>query len=108
MRKHLSSSAEMEERAEIFTCANPTNYQISVNAAALELCQDDASLLLNRGKLFEEAQKKVNASGYEYVKKSSRSTVYGTCKQPGKWKRKHVSTEIRAARVKEIRCHIIS
>ena len=68
----------MEERAKIFTCVNPTNYQIEVNAAALELCQDDASLLLNRGKLFEEARKKVNASGHQYVKKLSRSTVYGT------------------------------
>ena len=92
----------MKERAKIFTCVNPTNYQIEVNAAALELCQDDASLLLNRGKLFEEARKKVNASGYHYVKKLSRSTVYGTGTKSGKPKRKYVSTEIRAARVKEV------
>ncbi len=52
--------------------------------------------------------KKVNASGYQYIKKSSTSTVYGTGKQPGKSKRKYVSTEIRAGRVKEIKDAISS
>lgn len=44
----------------------------------------------------------MDASGYQYVKKSSRSTVYGSGRHPGKPKRKYVSIEIRAARVKEI------
>ncbi|CAB4040898.1 nuclear localization sequence-binding -like, partial [Paramuricea clavata] len=93
---------KLQERAKIFSCTNLTNYQQNVNAAALELCKDDASLLLNKGKLFEEARLKVDASGYQYAKMASRSTVYGTGKQPGKPKRKYVGAEIRAARVKEL------
>ena len=92
----------MQEKAKNFTCSNPTKYQQSVNAAAPKLCQNDGSLLLHRGKLFEEARKNVNDSGYEYAIKSSRSTVYGTGKESGKPKRKYISTEIRASRVKEI------
>ena len=49
----------MKEKAKIFTCENPTNYQKSINAAALELCKGNGSFLMNKGKLFEEAEERL-------------------------------------------------
>ena len=93
----------MKEKAKIFTCENPTNHQKSINDAALELCKSDGSFLMNKGKLFKEARKKVNDSGYKYVKKKSRSNVYGTGRTASKKpKRKYTGAEIRAERMKEI------
>ena len=95
--------ADIEERSKIFTCSNPTRYQKHVNAAALELCVNDASLLLQSGKLFEEARRKVDSSGYDYVKKTSRSTMYGSSSnQHSKPKRKYIGAEIRASRIMEL------
>ena len=56
---------------------------------------------MNKGKLFEEARKKVNDSGYQYVKKKSKSNVYGTGSTASKKpKRKYIGAEIRAERNK--------
>ena len=101
--------ADIEERSKIFTCSNPTRYQKHVNAAALELCVGDASLLLRRGKLFDEARRKVDSSGYDYVKKTSRSTRYGSSSnQHSKPKRKYIGAEIRASRILELNDSISS
>ena len=93
---------EIKERSKIYKIDDPTRYQQKVNDAAFQLCSSDVSLILNRGKLFEEARKKVDSSGYEYVKKSSRSTVYGTAQKPTKQKRKYISAEIRASRILQL------
>lgn len=93
---------DLQKKSQIFQCTNPTRYQQSVNNAAFELCKADPCLILNRGKLFEEARRKVDSSGYDYVKKQSRSNVYGTASQPDKPKRKYIGAEIRASRIKEL------
>ena len=49
------------------------NYQQAINRAALVLCQEDDSLLLNRDKLFKNSQNKVKEDGYEFVKGKSRA-----------------------------------
>ncbi len=52
--------------------------------------------------MFEEARKKVDSAGYNYVKKISRSNVYGTASQPRESKRKYIAAEIRESRIKEL------
>jgi len=54
------------------------NYELQVNAASLSLCKDNISLLSDRKKLFELAKQKVDADGYNYKKKRSRSKAFGT------------------------------
>ena len=79
-----------------------------MNDAAFELCKVDPSLILKKGKLFEEARKKVDSAGYDYVKKVSRSIVYGSASKPSKPKRKYIGSEIRATRIKELKEQITS
>lgn len=70
------SDKQVEEKSKIFTGAKGkplSNYQQAVNKAALELCQQDHSLLLDRGKLFELSRKKVKDDGYEFAKGKSRA-----------------------------------
>jgi hypothetical protein len=96
------STDDLRKKSEIYHCTNPTRYQQSINDAAFELCKGDPVLVLSKGKLFEEARKKVDSAGYGYVKKVSRSNVYGTESQPRKSKRKYIAAEIRASRFKEL------
>lgn len=102
------NSDELRKSSKIFNCTDPTRYQQSVNDAAFELCKVDPSLILKKGKLFEEARKKVDSAGYDYVKKVSRSTVYGSASKPLKPKRKYIGSEIRATRIKELSEQITS
>ena len=98
---------ELRKSSKIFNCTNPTRYQQSVNDAAFELCKVDPSLILKKGKLFEEARKKVDSAGYDYVK-VSRSIVYGSASKPSKPKRKYIGSEICATRIKELKEQISS
>ena len=97
---------ELRKSSKIFNCTNP--YQQSVNDAAFELCKVDPSLILKKGKLFEEARKKVDSAGYDFVKKVSRSIVYGSASKPSNPKRKYIGSEIRATRIKELKEQISS
>ena len=66
---------ELEEKSRIYTGTNKglTHYQQAINTASLELSKQDPSLLLNRGKLFEDSRKKVKEDGYDFVKGKSRA-----------------------------------
>ena len=81
--KQSATDKELEEKSKIYAGTKKplTKYQQAVNKAALELSKQDYSLLLNRGKLFEESRVKVMEDGYEFVKGKSR--VKG-CEQPVK------------------------
>ena len=79
----VSISNEMlESQSKIFGLNNPlmllTDYQKAVNQASLELCKNNIPLLKKCGELLEKARKKVDDEGYNYKKKSSRSTVFGS------------------------------
>ena len=52
-------------------------YEIAINEASYDVCSKDASLLLNRQLLLENAPKYVDESGYAYANKSSCSNVFG-------------------------------
>ena len=54
-----------------------TNFEKSVNDAAIQLCLADVSLLDRRGELLKNARKKVADDGYVFKKGHSRSKVYG-------------------------------
>ena len=73
-----ANEKELEEKSKIYSGTSKplTSYQQAINKAALELSKQDHSLLLNRGKLFEESRKKVNEGGYEFVKGKSRAKGY--------------------------------
>ena len=73
---------EIEEQAVIYRkVANRplSDFQIRVNAAAIELALSEPNLLRkgNRGELLERARKKVADDGYCFKKGKSRSKVYG-------------------------------
>ena len=74
--------------------------------ASYQLCKDDGSLLMNRGKLLSLAREKVHNDGYNYSKKSSRSRVFGSHEE--KEKRQYVRGEVREARMIELTENISS
>ena len=74
--------------------------------ASYQLCKNDGSLLMNRGKLLSLAREKVHNDGYNYSKKSSRSQIFGSHKE--KQKRKYVHQEVREARMTELTENISS
>lgn len=81
-----------------------TSYQRAINQAAFELCSANPVLLKHKGDLLQAARKKVDADGYIYAKKSSRSKVFGTetaAQQSGPAKRARWSAEVRATRIQE-------
>ena len=83
-----------------------TKYQETVNMASYQLCKNDGSLLMNRGKLLSLAREKVHNDGYNYSKKSSRSQIFG--RQENKEKRQYVGQEVREARMIELTENISS
>lgn len=68
-----------------------TKYQETVNKASYQLCKNDGSLIMIRGKLLSLAREKVHNDGYSYSKKSPRSQIFG-CREE-KEKRKYVRQE---------------
>ena len=55
-----------------------STYQSNMNDVSLKLCLDDPTLLKERGKLLALAREQVHNEGYQYKKKKSRSTVFGS------------------------------
>lgn len=110
----VSISNEMlESQSKIFGLNNPsmvlTDYQKAVNQASLELCRSNIALLKKRGELLEKARKKVDDEGYNYKKKSSRSTVFGSwSSDESRSKRKYVQSDCREEEMKKISTSIQS
>lgn len=50
-----------------------TNYELSINRASIEFALQDPSLLINKGRLFDLAKKKLLEQGYQYKRGKSRS-----------------------------------
>lgn len=95
----------LANESAIFKCPNPTKYMKAVNEASLSIAQENVGLLKKKGKLFEEAKKKVHQMGYSYAKQSSRSKVFGDCSpesMTASKKRKYIPTKIRMDRIDEL------
>lgn len=58
-----------------------SEYEKHINAALLQLCQENASLLGNRKKLFDIAKQKLTQMDTLTKKKTSRSKVFGNSEQ---------------------------
>ena len=93
----------LEKESAIYKCDNLTNYMKSVNEESLALVKEDAGLLQSKGKLFDLAKKRVHEKGYQYVKQSSRSKVFGNSNpdNPAK-KRKYVPLNIREEQIRDL------
>ena len=77
-------------------------FEKRVNAAAVELCLRDVTLLKRRGDILEKARKKVADDGNCFRKGHSQSTVYGDG-EPGNSstpKRPKFDKEMRAERIR--------
>jgi hypothetical protein len=96
---------ELLEQSKIYHSETLNPYQSAINKAAYEICSENPMLMKQKGILLEAARKKVNADGYQYAKKSSRSKVFGTSAQAGSnaptAKKCRLSTEIRSNRIQE-------
>lgn len=73
-----------------------------VNAAAVELCLKDVTLLKRRGELLEKARKKVAEDGYCFRKGRSRSKVYDETDTSSTPKRPKFDKEMREERIRQI------
>ena len=71
-----------------------------MNAAAVELCLRDVSLLNKRGELLELARKRVADEGYIFKKGRSRSKLYGDSEAETTPKRPKYDKEMREERLK--------
>ncbi|KXJ27527.1 hypothetical protein AC249_AIPGENE7573 [Exaiptasia diaphana] len=71
--QELESDNILEEKSKIYSKQELTKYQKAINDAAFQLSKMNSSLLLNRGKLFEESRKKVKDDGYLFAKGKSRA-----------------------------------
>ena len=72
-----------------------------MNAASVELCLSDSSLLSKRGELLALARKKVNDQGYRFKKGTSRSKIYGSqTETPVAPKRPKYDKDMREERMK--------
>ena len=83
-----------------------SEYEKQINAASLQLCQENASLLSNRKKLFELSKQKIDADGYNYKKKTSRSKIFGISAQKASGSENQqakVMKEIRQRKINELR-----
>ena len=72
-----------------------------VNAAAIEICLNDVSMLDNRGELLQKARKKVADDGYVFKKGQSRSKLYGQL-DTTKSKRPKLDKDMREERLQAI------
>ena len=81
-----------------------SEYEEKVNAASLFLCQENISLLKNRKQLFELAKQKVDADGYLYKRKKSRSKVFGASQKAtgSEVQRVNVMKELRQKRMVDL------
>ena len=82
-----------------------SEYEKHINAASLQLCQENASLLGNRKKLFDLAKQKIDADGYTYKKKTSRSKVFGNSVQKSAasgFQQANITQEMRQKKINEL------
>lgn len=102
-------SHEILEQSRIYgksdNCEKLKPYQSAINKEAYEICSENPMLIKQRGILLDAARKKVNADGYQYAKRSSRSKVFGASMQTSSHsataKKPRLSTEIRNNRIQE-------
>jgi len=76
------SSDRIREMAKIYRKESLKPYEERINSAAGDICVADPSMLKNKGELLKLARKRVDESGYSYKKGKSRSSVFGTGKEP--------------------------
>ena len=81
-----------------------TSYQSAINKAAYEICTTNPTLIDKKGDLLQAARRKVNADGYQYAKRSSRSKLFGTqatATNSNTAKKPRLSTDVRSSRILE-------
>lgn len=102
-------SHEILDQSRIYgksdNCEKLKPYQSAINKEAYEICSENPMLIKQRCILLDAARKKVNADGYQYAKRSSRSKVFGASMQTSSHsataKKPRLSTEIRNNRIQE-------
>lgn len=80
-----------------------SKYEETINKCALACCEQDATLLKDRDRLYKLAREKADHEGYQYKKRKSRSSVFGEQKYPSKEsKRVKLATEQRQVRIAQL------
>lgn len=79
-----------------------SKYEDTINACALICCEQDATLLKDRNRLFKLAKEKADSKGYQYKKRKSRSKVFGDGKETKNPKRLKLVTEERQKRQSQL------
>ncbi|XP_068758108.1 uncharacterized protein [Montipora capricornis] len=81
-----------------------SEYEKHINAASLQLCQENASLLGNRKKLLDLAKQEIDADGYTYKEKTSRSKVFGNSAQKfaSEFQQANIAKEMRQRKINEL------
>ncbi|KAI9303656.1 hypothetical protein BJ944DRAFT_241251 [Cunninghamella echinulata] len=77
-----------------------TNYEQAINQASVELALQDPSLLIQKGKLFDMAKKKLLEEGYCYKRGKSRSKLITHSKLP-KTRNTYPSSSINSSLLKD-------
>ena len=96
---------EICERAKIYKKEPLKRYHQELNKFAGDICVNDPTLLFQpQDKLMEWARQVLHESGFQYVKKKSRSKQFGSesSDKPAK-KRTKISTELRRQRISQIK-----
>lgn len=94
---------EIRERAKIYKKEPLKCYHQELNKVAGDICVNDPALLFQpRDKFMERARQVLHESGFQYVKKKSRSKQFGSesSDEPAK-KRTKISTEVRRQRISQ-------
>ncbi len=91
----------LEQESRIFgrSQSRPlSKYEDTINACALICCEQDATLLKDRNRLFKLAKEKADSEGYQYKKQKSLSKVLGDGKETKNPKLLKLVTEERQKR----------
>ena len=72
----------IREKAQIYKKEPLKEFEKQINKAAGDICIANPGMLEKRGELLTCARQRVHDSGYVYRKGKSRSSVYGTEKEP--------------------------
>ena len=75
-----------------------SKYEDTITVCALICCEQDATLLKDRNRLFKLAKEKADSEGYQYKKRKSRSKVFGDGKETKNPKRLKLVIEERQRR----------
>lgn len=111
-----TSRSEIATSAKIFrkeTCRPLTLYQKRINEEAGNLAVENPSLLMQRGKLLEQARDVVVLSGYQFKKGTSRSKTFRSPESEDSEERENVkrpktSSESRKRRIDALEADIVS